>query len=109
MFIGLTARVAVLEQATTNVKHDLLQTKNALLGSYDDSGTQWKPGLREKVDKLDEKVTHVEERAITMQRIALWAVSGIWTLVVGVVLEFANSYFGWFGAAHAAVKISGGH
>lgn len=110
VFIGLAARVTVLEHASANVQHDLTQTKNSLLGSYDDSGTKWTPGIREKVEKLNEQVQHVEERAMTMQRIAMWAVGGIWTLVLGIMVEFANSYFGWFGAAKAALQIhTGGH
>lgn len=115
-FVKLEARVGVVESKLGEAFSVALQTKNAVVGSYDDSGTAWHPGIRErvetidiKVDKVDTKVNDANAKADTFKALGYWAIGGIWLLVSGLALEFMNNFFGWWGASHAAVSIMKGH
>lgn len=115
-WVELKVRLASVESKILDSTVVALQTKNAIVGSYDDSGAIWHVGIREKVEMIDRKVDAVDvkvdeanAKADTFKALGYWAIGGIWLLVSGLALEFANNFFGWWGASHAAVTIMRGH
>lgn len=123
-WIRLVTRVDTVEHKIDNATQVSRRTEKAVLGGYDDSGTVWRKGIREQVESIDAKVDSVKDdvkavkvdvaganaKADAFKALGWWAIGGVWALVLGVALEFVNSYFGFWGAAHAANKIiTGGH
>lgn len=115
-WIELKQRVKEAEAKLDGVASTTKRTELAIVGTFDDSGTVWKPGIREKVESVDTKVdglsVQVTQANKKADRVVGWAVAavlGIWTLVAGVILAFANNYFGWWTTIHAAKAITGGH
>lgn len=113
-WVEMALRMKNVEGQLNDVARASKRTATALTGDWDESGTTWVPGVREQVQKVAAQVTSVDikvaeanMKADKFLSRATWAVSGLWLIVGGVIIELANSYFGWFGAAHAA--INGGH
>lgn len=105
-----------MKERMKNVEHKVeetsfvaLQTKNAVVGSYDDSGTVWRPGIREGIEAVGRLISKQSEDTDKVKQIGRWAVGVLTAIFVTVAIDLANSYLGLWGAAHAAIKITGGH
>jgi len=80
------------------------QTKNAIVGTYDESGTVWKPGIRDNIQLLDHKVDTANEKADKFLGRVNWGVGVLTAIFVGLCIELGNSYFGWWGSAHQILQ-----
>ena len=113
-WLALVARVAYVEKVLDTSALTINRTERALMGGWDESGTRWIDGLRDSVQHVDAKMDAFKvqsEEDLTTLRAEMKAarrtfngiLSGVWLLAVAAVSELLNSYFGWFGAAHAAL------
>lgn len=113
LWIELLARVNTLSDVLKNSAGTINRTERALMGGWDESGTKWIEGLRDKVQHVDEKVDVANLKADSFVGLARWAVGVLTAIFVGLMTELANGYFGWWGAAHTAALTSkvltGGH
>lgn len=110
-WVEMALRMKNVEGQLELVARSAKRTATALTGDWDESGTTWSPGVREQVQKVAAQVTGVaadvaeaNAKADKFLSRVNWALGGLWLIVAGVLVELANSYFGWFGAAHAALK-----
>ena len=109
LWVELDMRVDSLEKGLKDVTATMKQQTNALIGSWDESGTVWRKGMRENLDSLDVKLDENNEATKALKTAAIWLAGFGATAFVSVFIELLNSYFGWFGAAHAAHLLTGGH
>jgi hypothetical protein len=120
-WIEMSSRVATLTEILANAAKTIRNTERALMGGLDDSGTAWIEGIREKVQRVDDKVDALkvqnsedlesvkkdvhaaldEVRATKRTFYTMVATTG--TAAVTLVVELLNSYFGWFGSAHVVL------
>lgn len=94
-WVELKLEVRELKAGLIEASKTAKRTESALLGTYDESGTTWKKGVREQVYGLT--------------TIAKWIGAIATAIFIAASADFLNSYFGLWGASHAARILSGGH
>lgn len=106
LWIEWTARVVSVEKAVIGSTATINRTERALMGGWDESGTQWIEGIRDKVG-------HLEEKTDSFVGLARWGIGVVTAIFIGLVIDMTNNYFGWWGSAHATAVttkiLTGGH
>jgi hypothetical protein len=87
-------RVASLENTIGGVGAKIDDLRLIVKGDYVHG--QWQAGLRDKIEEQGRDIAQLK-RPLTA------AVAGVWTIALGIIIEIVNSYFGLWGAAHAAL------
>jgi hypothetical protein len=100
LWIEYCAKVNQLEKILATSAATINRTERALMGGWDETGTQWVEGLRDKLQHVDEKVEAANRQANKFLALGQWAVGVLSAIFIGLVVDLSNSYFGWFGAAH---------